>query len=146
MEYSAADVSRSEQAHEIMRSAGEVPSGVLPALIETSWSRCISRGLDADKCAKEIERARRDLLMTERERNESLLKHAAPVMNGLYAQIARSGSMIVLTNASGFIIHSVGDQAFLDRASKVALSPGLPPHLAAYMLTGRQNKATAFRQ
>ena len=125
MEYSAADVSRSEQAHEIMRSAGEVPSGVLPALIETSWSRCISRGLDADKCAKEIERARRDLLMTERERNESLLKHAAPVMNGLYAQIARSGSMIVLTNASGFIIHSVGDQAFLDRASKVALSPGV---------------------
>ncbi|AOF81001.1 bacterial regulatory, Fis family protein [Methyloversatilis sp. RAC08] len=116
---------RSAQAHEIMRSAGEVPAGVLPTLIETSWSRCISRGLDADSCSKEVERARRDVLLTERERNESLLKHAAPVMNGLYAQIARSGSMIVLTNASGFIIHSVGDQSFLDRASKVALSPGV---------------------
>jgi transcriptional regulator of acetoin/glycerol metabolism len=33
--------------------------------------------------------------------------------------------MIVLTNASGFILHSVGDQSFLDRASKVALSPGV---------------------
>ncbi|MBL8469280.1 sigma-54-dependent Fis family transcriptional regulator [Methyloversatilis discipulorum] len=125
MESSPADIARSEQAHEIMRSAGEVPAGVLPALIETSWSRCISRGLDADKNSREVERARRDLLLTERERNESLLKHAAPVMNGLYAQIARSGSMIVLTNASGFIIHSVGDQTFLDRASKVALSPGV---------------------
>lgn len=125
MESSPADIARSEQAHELMRSAGEVPAGVLPALIETSWSRCISRGLDADKNSREVERARRDLLLTERERNESLLKHAAPVMNGLYAQIARSGSMIVLTNASGFIIHSVGDQTFLDRASKVALSPGV---------------------
>ena len=125
MESSPADIARSEQAHELMRSAGEVPAGVLPALIETSWSRCISRGLDADKHSREVEKARRDLLLTERERNESLLKHAAPVMNGLYAQIARSGSMIVLTNASGFIIHSVGDQTFLDRASKVALSPGV---------------------
>jgi transcriptional regulator of acetoin/glycerol metabolism len=125
MESSPADIARSEQAHELMRSAGEVPTGVLPALIETSWTRCINRGLDADKHSREVDRARRDLLLTERERNESLLKHAAPVMNGLYAQIARSGSMIVLTNASGFIIHSVGDQTFLDRASKVALSPGV---------------------
>ncbi len=119
------DGERSKDAHERMRSIGEVPSGVLPALIETSWSRCISRGLDADCSSREIERARRDVLLTERERNESLLKHAAPVMNGLYSQIARSGSMIVLTNASGFILHSVGDQSFLDRASKVALSPGV---------------------
>ena len=125
MESNPADIARSEQAHEIMRSTGEVPAGVLPALIESSWNRCISRGLDPDKHSREVERARRDLLLAERERNESLLKHAAPVMNGLYAQIARSGSMIVLTNASGFIIHSVGDQAFLDRASKVALSPGV---------------------
>lgn len=125
MELSPAEIARSEQAHEIMRSAGEVPAGVLPSMIETSWSRCISRGLEVDQSCREVERARRDLLMTERERNDSLLKHAAPVMNGLYAQIARSGSMIVLTNSSGFIIHSVGDQAFLDRASKVALSPGV---------------------
>ncbi|WP_439537088.1 sigma-54-dependent Fis family transcriptional regulator [Methyloversatilis sp.] len=125
MDLTTTDGVRSAQAHEIMRSEGEVPAGVLPALIETSWSRCISRGLDADSCNKEVERARRDVLLTERERNECLLKHAAPVMNGLYAQIARSGSMIVLTNASGFIIHSVGDQSFLDRASKVALSPGV---------------------
>jgi transcriptional regulator of acetoin/glycerol metabolism len=125
MDLTTTDGVRSAQAHEIMRSEGEVPAGVLPALIETSWSRCISRGLDADSCSKEVERARRDVLLTERERNECLLKHAAPVMNGLYAQIARSGSMIVLTNASGFIIHSVGDQSFLDRASKVALSPGV---------------------
>ncbi|MBL8475092.1 MAG: sigma-54-dependent Fis family transcriptional regulator [Methyloversatilis sp.] len=125
MDLTTTDGVRSAQAHEIMRSEGEVPAGVLPTLIETSWSRCISRGLDADSCSKEVERARRDVLLTERERNECLLKHAAPVMNGLYAQIARSGSMIVLTNASGFIIHSVGDQSFLDRASKVALSPGV---------------------
>jgi transcriptional regulator of acetoin/glycerol metabolism len=116
---------RSAQAHEDMRSEGKVPAGVLPALIETSWSRCINHGLNANSGDKGVEHARRDVLLTERERHESLLKHAAPVMNGLYVQIARSGSMIVLTNAAGFILHSVGDQSFLDRASKVALSPGV---------------------
>ncbi|WP_018411046.1 sigma-54-dependent Fis family transcriptional regulator [Methyloversatilis thermotolerans] len=125
METNKAEFAGSEQAHRLMRNAGEIPAGVLPSLIETSWSRCISRGLDADRSAREVERARRDLLMSERDRHACLLKHAAPVMNGLYAQIARSGSMIVLTNASGFILHSVGDQTFLDRASKVALSPGV---------------------
>jgi sigma-54 dependent transcriptional regulator, acetoin dehydrogenase operon transcriptional activator AcoR len=125
MEMTPAELARCELAHETLRNAGEIPSGVLPTLIETSWSRCIGHGLEADSCRREVERARRDVLLTERERNESLLKHAAPVMNGLYAQIARSGSMIVLTNASGFILHSVGDQNFVDRASKVALSPGV---------------------
>ena len=48
MDLTTTDGVRSAQAHEIMRSEGEVPAGVLPTLIETSWSRCISRGLDAD--------------------------------------------------------------------------------------------------
>ncbi|MBL8340625.1 MAG: sigma-54-dependent Fis family transcriptional regulator [Rubrivivax sp.] len=58
------------------------------------------------------------------ERNRRLHDHAAPVMSLLRDQIARTESMVVLTDAVGTIIHSVGDDDFLDRASKVALRTG----------------------
>ncbi len=63
-------------------------------------------------------------LTVARERNQRLYIHAAPVMQLLFEQIVNTDSMIVLTDAHGTILHSVGDDDFLDRASKVALAPG----------------------
>jgi transcriptional regulator of acetoin/glycerol metabolism len=45
-------------------------------------------------------------------------------MELLYDQIAGTESMIVLTDSHGTILHSLGDDDFLERASKVALAPG----------------------
>lgn len=120
----ALDVTKAERAHAALRSAKAIPFDLLPAAIATSWNRCLGWGLDVDH-RQEFDVVRRDLLLAERERNDCLLQHAAPVMSGLHAQIAQSDSMIVLTNADGFILHSVGDPAFLGRASRVALSPGV---------------------
>jgi transcriptional regulator of acetoin/glycerol metabolism len=63
-------------------------------------------------------------LAVARERNQRLCMHAAPVMQVLFEQIVNTESMIVLTDAQGTILHSVGDDDFLERADKVALSPG----------------------
>jgi transcriptional regulator of acetoin/glycerol metabolism len=60
-----------------------------------------------------------------RDRNQRLYAHAAPVMEMLYDQIVDTGSMVVLCDATGTIIHSIGDDEFLARASKVALQPGV---------------------
>ena len=118
------DPGEAQRAHSALRSAGDVPRGVLPPVIETSWDRCLAHGLDMDR-RQEIELHARDVLEVERERNAELLRQAIPVMSMLHAQIANSGSMVLLTDACGFILHAVGDPAFLDRASKVALSPGV---------------------
>ncbi len=45
-------------------------------------------------------------------------------MELLYDQIVNTDSMVVLCDASGTVLHSVGDDDFLARASKVALQPG----------------------
>jgi transcriptional regulator of acetoin/glycerol metabolism len=66
----------------------------------------------------------RSELQLARERNQRLCLHAAPVMQLLFQQIVNSESMIVLTDAQGTILHSVGDDDFLARADKVALAPG----------------------
>jgi transcriptional regulator of acetoin/glycerol metabolism len=64
-------------------------------------------------------------LTVVRDRNLRLHDHAAPVMEMLYEQIVNTESMVVLCDSSGTIIHSIGDDDFLARASKVALQPGV---------------------
>ena len=97
---------------------------VRSALIEQSHQRCSALGL------KRIERpdfeplVRSDLTVA-RERNLRLSSHAAPVMQLLAEQIVNTESMIVLTDSNGTILHTVGDDDFLARAGKVALSPGV---------------------
>ena len=59
------------------------------------------------------------------EENRFLYQHAAPVMETLYHQIANTQSMVLLTARSGMILHSLGDSDFLEKASQVALQPGV---------------------
>ncbi len=63
-------------------------------------------------------------LAIARERNRRLFDHAAPVMEMLYEHVVHSESMVVLTDAAGVVIHSIGDGCFLQRAARVALQPG----------------------
>ncbi|WP_432262193.1 sigma-54-dependent Fis family transcriptional regulator [Cupriavidus sp. TMH.W2] len=63
-------------------------------------------------------------LKTRIERSQSLFAYALPVMETLYDQIVNTQSMVILTDADGLILHSMGDDDFLVRADKVALRPG----------------------
>ena len=93
------------------------------ATIDRSHDRCEALGLSR------IERpdlgllGRADLAIA-RSRNLRLHQHAAPVMELLYDQIVNTHSMVVLTDATGTIVHAVGDDDFLARAAKIALAPG----------------------
>ncbi len=58
------------------------------------------------------------------EQNRTLCNHALPVMETLYGQIANTHSMVVLTDAQGLVLRSLGDDDFLARANKVALRAG----------------------
>jgi sigma-54 dependent transcriptional regulator, acetoin dehydrogenase operon transcriptional activator AcoR len=92
-------------------------------LIEASHERCRAFGLSRIERPDFAPLGRSDLTLT-RERNLRLHSHAAPVMEMLYEQIVNTSSMVVLTDATGIVIHSIGDDDFLERAAKVALSPG----------------------
>jgi transcriptional regulator of acetoin/glycerol metabolism len=104
-----------------------LPRAAKPArveLIEQSHLRCAALGLSRIE-RPDFEPIMRSDLGVARERNQRLFTHAAPVMEMLFEQIVNSESMIVLTDAQGTILHSVGDRDFLERANKVALSPGV---------------------
>ncbi len=91
--------------------------------IERSHQRSAALGLSRGEKSDFDPMIRSDLAVA-RERNQRLHIHAAPVMQMLFEQIVNTESMIVLTDAQGTILHSVGDDSFLERAYKVALSPG----------------------
>ena len=59
------------------------------------------------------------------EENRFLFQHAAPVMETLYQQIVNTHSTVLLTSAQGLVLHSLGDSDFLEKASRVALVPGV---------------------
>ncbi len=92
--------------------------------IEQSHQRCAALGLTRVE-RPDFEPLMRSDLSVARERNQRLFTHAAPVMEMLFEQIVDTESMIVLADDQGTILHSVGDDRFLERAGKVALSPGV---------------------
>ncbi|MES2126620.1 MAG: sigma-54-dependent Fis family transcriptional regulator [Pseudomonadota bacterium] len=59
------------------------------------------------------------------EHNALLHTHALPAMETLYQQIVNTHNMVILTDARGVILHSLGDDDFLEKANKVALQPGV---------------------
>ncbi len=92
--------------------------------IDQSHERCVALGVSRIERPDHNPLGRSDLTVV-RDRNLRLHDHAAPVMEMLYEQIVNTDSMVVLCDAIGTIIHSIGDDDFLARASKVALQPGV---------------------
>jgi len=64
-------------------------------------------------------------LVQSLDENRFLFQHAAPVMEALYAQIVNTHSVVLLTAANGLVLHTLGDPDFLEKASRVALTPGI---------------------
>jgi len=92
--------------------------------IRQSHERCTALGLSRIERPDHAPLGRPDLLQV-RDRHHRLHAHAAPVMEMLFGQIQGTQSMVVLCDSAGTIIHSIGDDDFLSRASKVALQPGV---------------------
>lgn len=111
------------KAREDFFLAGKIPESGVPVEIMRSWARCREGGLNHAE-ASSLGPANRSMLAESRDRSAELLSHASGIMEHVFAQIRNSGSMVILSDTEGMIIHSLGDPAFVDRASRVALQPG----------------------
>ena len=104
-------------------AAGPESMPAAAQLIQRAHERSAAFGLQRHE-AVDLEPVRADALAWTVARNEALCAHALPVMETLSAQIAGTQSMVLLTDAQGVILHALGDEEFLGRASRVALRPG----------------------
>jgi transcriptional regulator of acetoin/glycerol metabolism len=103
---------------------GDGASSHVRTVISESWSRCRGRTVDPG-----LARARSvvglDELESHRERNRTLIEASGPVMAAARQFLCDSGSVLVLTDASGLIIDVEGDPATLERAQQVQLVAGV---------------------
>ncbi len=93
-------------------------------LIDESHQRSQSYGIDRtdEPDFSPLAVARLSNALSE---NKFLLQYATPVMETLYEQIVNTQNMVLLTSAEGLVLHSLGDSDFLEKATKVALMPGV---------------------
>jgi len=115
---------RLQQARQLFFEQGMVPEGLVAQQIARSWERCRRFGLTEHNPLPIIESLDRVALKTEQDRNRYLLLQGRPIMEHVYEQIRESGSMVVLADANGLLLETVGDADFLDRADRVALAAG----------------------
>lgn len=104
--------------HHSLNSAGTVQPN---ALIQRSWERCEKQ---ADTLANEPVLLDRADLNTRLDQYASLLQTAAPHITTASGIAAQAQGILLLSDASGVILHATGNNAFLHKADQVTLRPG----------------------
>ena len=103
---------------------GKVPQQLLPPVIARSWTRCLSLGVPVNSIPDYMPLAGAEMRLAQDKYHE-LLVQARPVMEHLHQLIDSTHSVVLLSDASGLILHAVGDADFMSRAEQVALRPGV---------------------
>jgi transcriptional regulator of acetoin/glycerol metabolism len=102
-----------------------VPGGLVSQSILRSWTRCQALGLEGRANALPEPVTAYEFAITAEEA-ESFRRLCRPEVEALYADAQATDSIVILTNASGLILDTVGSLDFAQRAAQVALRPGVP--------------------
>jgi len=102
------------------------PEGIhaIDARVARSWQRSLAAGLLPADRLLDTEHANAAELSRTMTSQHELLVHSRPVMEVLFEQVRDSQSMVILADARGTLMHTLGEVNFLQRAQQVALSCG----------------------
>lgn len=104
---------------------GRRPQGLVSDTILRSWQRCAELGLEAagqPDLAPLTAPALREVV----QRHEVLRQVCRPELEALHAEARDTGCVVILTDADGLVLDTVGDTDFAGQAARVALRPGVP--------------------
>ena len=113
-----------QSTHPNSSAVGTFTADSQAMLIQPSWNRSKRFGLQP-RTSQDFHTLPATDLRLLREQHRSLMQHATPVMTTLHHQIIDSESVVVLTDAQGVVLHTIGEPAFAEKAAKVALRPGV---------------------
>jgi transcriptional regulator of acetoin/glycerol metabolism len=125
MQSTAQDLAQSVlAARRKFRQDGAVPDDLVPSPIMRSWRRCAGLGFDmaARPCVEPpTARELREMI----EPHERLRRLCRPELEALNADASATDSIMILTDATGMVLDTVGSAGFADCAARVALRPGV---------------------
>ncbi len=119
-----------EARRTVLDSGGrvDVPLQQLDPRLARSWLRSSRGGLTPEGRSSGAPHASAAQLARALDLHREFVAHAGPVMEYLFEQTRDSGSMVILADARGMLLHALGDLPFMDRAERVALRPGANWH------------------
>ena len=117
-----------QQARRHLQERGVVLPSAMDERLARSWQRSFSAGLSPDARAAVQGPLGNQAFAQLLQRNAQLLASAKPVMDFVYRQLRGSHSMLVLADADSTLMHTLGDDGFLDKAQRVALQCGVSWH------------------
>lgn len=113
-----------KHARQQLLERGIAPRISIDKRIADSWQRSHQAGLPhygGSTCADNLDAIS---LNRTRQRNYELIRHSQPIIDFLFEQVKQSQSMVILADAQGVLMHTVGDLDFLSKAERVALRCG----------------------
>lgn len=103
---------------------GDTHGHGLDDVVARSWQRSLHAGLSPIGRLDCTDNLAGTPLQRLRQHNHDLLSHSEPVMEYLFEQVRESQSMVILSDAQGVLMHTLGDLQFLNKAERVALMCG----------------------
>ena len=113
-----------QQARRCLLENGDLPLGLVDETLQRSWQRSQHAGVSPLGGLGEPPLCSDGELRRAVASEHDFLVQARPVMDFVFDQMRDSGSLVVLANARGLLLHSLGDADFLGRAERVSLRPG----------------------
>ena len=96
---------RSQQARDVFFNRGEAPHGLLERTLLRSWERCRLAGLDVNTLNQYSDLIEGAQLAQAQEQYRTLIAHARSIMEHVHEQIRHSGSVVILANEEGLLLH-----------------------------------------
>lgn len=93
-------------------------------LVARSWLRSSEAGLTPLGRLQCDDNLGQNDLSRLRQANHELVRHSEPVMEFLFEHVRDSRNMVILADAQGILMHTMGDLDFLSKAERVALKCG----------------------
>src|SRR3989338_7477405 len=101
---------------------GQLHADQVNHAILRSWMRCTDQGLDAG-AAPTIEPLTAGELKDACERHDLLRRLGRPELDALNLEARETGAVVLLTNADGLVLDTVGDAAFRSEEHTSELQP-----------------------
>lgn len=103
---------------------GKLPSDQLGHAVLRSWIRCSDMGL-RERTTPTPDPIPQNDLRHLHDRHARFCRLCRPELEMLGVEARETGSVVILTDATGMILDTLGDAAFAGRAAGVALRPGV---------------------
>jgi transcriptional regulator of acetoin/glycerol metabolism len=105
--------------------SGVVSADLISRPILRSWSRCAAKGLQG-AAAPRIDAPSSGEIAAFTEPMETFTGFCRPEVEALHADAEATDGIVILTDARGLVLDTVGNSTFARRAARVSLRPGMP--------------------